>query len=202
MKQRRTCSRPRKQVTQDVCSVSRSVCRASSERDFSCFSLCCVVSGDEENVEKFQKRLVKVTKEHSDECKQLLKLMGIPYVDVSCVLVHFTFHNLTWHRALVFKPRDVSRRDRCVTSLAGLPQAPCEAEAQCSELVKGGKVFATGTEDMDALTFGSSILLRHLTFSEARFVCAADVGTFCVDRKKRSNFFCVGRREAVRLLQS
>ena len=39
-------------------------------------------SGDEENVNKFQKRLVKVTKEHNDECKQLLKLMGIPYVDV------------------------------------------------------------------------------------------------------------------------
>ena len=48
-------------------------------------------------------------------------------------------------------------------------QAPCEAEAQCAALVKAGKVFATGTEDMDALTFGSSILLRHLTFSEARY---------------------------------
>ncbi|XP_015774529.1 PREDICTED: flap endonuclease 1-like [Acropora digitifera] len=29
-------------------------------------------------------------------------------------------------------------------------------------------VYASGTEDMDALTFGSSVLLRHLTFSEAR----------------------------------
>ena len=47
-------------------------------------------------------------------------------------------------------------------------QAPCEAEAQCAALVKAGKVYATGTEDMDALTFGSNILLRHLTFSEAR----------------------------------
>ena len=47
-------------------------------------------------------------------------------------------------------------------------QAPCEAEAQCASLVKAGKVYATGTEDMDALTFGSSVLLRHLTFSEAR----------------------------------
>jgi flap endonuclease-1 len=47
-------------------------------------------------------------------------------------------------------------------------QAPCEAEAQCAALVKAGKVFATATEDMDALTFGSSILLRHMTFSEAR----------------------------------
>lgn len=54
--------------------------------------------------------------------------------------------------------------------LMGVPyvSAPCEAEAQCAELVKGGKVYAAGTEDMDSLTFGTNILLRHLTFSEAR----------------------------------
>ena len=48
----------------------------------------------------------------------------------------------------------------------GVPyvEAPCEAEAQCAELVKGGKVYAVGTEDMDTLTFGTNILLRHLTF--------------------------------------
>lgn len=34
--------------------------------------------------------------------------------------------------------------------------------------MKAGKIYATATEDMDALTFGSSILLRHMTFSEAR----------------------------------
>jgi len=84
-------------------------------------------AGDEENVTKFSKRLVKVTKEHNEECKELLKLMGIPYVD-----------------------------------------APCEAEAQCAALTKAGKVFATGTEDMDSLTFGANVVLRHLTFSEAR----------------------------------
>ncbi|XP_059143090.1 flap endonuclease 1-like [Physella acuta] len=84
-------------------------------------------AGDEENVDKFSRRLVKVTREHNDECKKLLHLMGIPYVE-----------------------------------------APCEAEAQCAALVKAGKVFATGTEDMDSLTFGSTVVLRHLTFSEAR----------------------------------
>lgn len=47
-------------------------------------------------------------------------------------------------------------------------QAPCEAEAQCASMVKAGKVFATATEDMDSLTFGSTILLRHLTTSEAK----------------------------------
>lgn len=47
-------------------------------------------------------------------------------------------------------------------------QAPCEAEASCAALVKSGKVFATATEDMDGLTFGTNVLLRHLTASEAK----------------------------------
>ncbi len=49
--------------------------------------------------------------------------------------------------------------------LMGIPviESPCEAEAQCAELVKEGKVYATGTEDMDALTFGTKIILRKLT---------------------------------------
>lgn len=84
-------------------------------------------AGEVENIEKFNKRLVKVTKQHNDECKKLLSLMGIPYVD-----------------------------------------APCEAEATCAALVKAGKVYAAATEDMDALTFGTPLLLRHLTASEAK----------------------------------
>ena len=42
-----------------------------------------MITGDAENIEKFNRRLVKVTKQHNEECKELLKLMGIPYVDVS-----------------------------------------------------------------------------------------------------------------------
>uniref|UniRef100_A0A1B6DYQ4 Flap endonuclease 1 n=1 Tax=Clastoptera arizonana TaxID=38151 RepID=A0A1B6DYQ4_9HEMI len=84
-------------------------------------------AGDNDAVEKFNKRLVKVSKQHVQECKELLKLMGIPFVE-----------------------------------------APGEAEAQCAEMVRSGKVYATATEDMDALTFGSSVLLRHVTFSAAR----------------------------------
>ena len=83
--------------------------------------------GNEEEVDKQSRRLVKVGKDHVADCKKLLGLMGVPYVS-----------------------------------------APCEAESQCAELVKKGKVFAVGTEDMDALTFGTNVLLRHLTFSEAR----------------------------------
>ena len=41
----------------------------------------------------------------------------------------------------------------------GVPHvtAPCEAEAQCAELVKKGKCYGVGTEDMDALTFGTNV---------------------------------------------
>jgi len=54
--------------------------------------------------------------------------------------------------------------------LMGVPvvEAPGEAEAQCAELCKGGKVYATATEDMDALTFGTPILVRHMTMSKER----------------------------------
>ncbi|CAO3597207.1 unnamed protein product [Absidia cylindrospora] len=84
-------------------------------------------TGTAEDVARFTKRTVRVTPEHNDECKRLLKTMGIPYVE-----------------------------------------APCEAEAQCAELARAGKVYAAASEDMDTLTFSSPILLRHLTFSEQR----------------------------------
>ena len=55
----------------------------------------------------------------------------------------------------------------------GIPyvDAPGEAEASCAALVKAGKVFATATEDMDSLTFGSSVVLRHLTSSGELIPC-------------------------------
>jgi flap endonuclease-1 len=54
--------------------------------------------------------------------------------------------------------------------LMGVPvvEAPCEAEATCAALARAGLVFAAGSEDMDTLTFTSPVLLRHLTFAEAR----------------------------------
>lgn len=38
-------------------------------------------TGNLEEVQKFERRTVKVTREQNDEAKKLLKLMGIPYVD-------------------------------------------------------------------------------------------------------------------------
>lgn len=46
--------------------------------------------------------------------------------------------------------------------LMGAPviEAPGEAEAQCAILVKLGLAYATASEDMDSLTFGTKVLLR------------------------------------------
>lgn len=83
--------------------------------------------GDLAMVDKMSRRNVKVTTKHNDDCKRLLSLMGVPWI-----------------------------------------QAPGEAEAECAALVRQGVVYAAGSEDMDTLTFGAGVLLRHLTFSEAK----------------------------------
>ena len=48
----------------------------------------------------------------------------------------------------------------------GVP--PGEAEAQAASLAKQGIVYATGTEDMDALTFQTPVLVRKMTFASAK----------------------------------
>lgn len=47
-------------------------------------------------------------------------------------------------------------------SLMGVPviESPGEAEAQCAAIVKHDLAFATASEDMDSLTFGTNVLLR------------------------------------------
>lgn len=82
---------------------------------------------DKINIEKYSKRNVKVDNTHVEDCKKLLKLMGIPYVT-----------------------------------------AVSEAEAYCSFLCKRGIVKGIATEDMDALCFGTPILLRNLNGSNGK----------------------------------
>lgn len=53
--------------------------------------------------------------------------------------------------------------------MMGVPviKAPCEAEAQAAALCRAGHVYATATEDMDALTFRTPIQVRKMTFANA-----------------------------------
>mmetsp|Transcript_5623 Transcript_5623/g.7174 ORF Transcript_5623/g.7174 Transcript_5623/m.7174 type:complete len:451 (-) Transcript_5623:214-1566(-) len=82
--------------------------------------------GNIEEQDKQSKRLVRAGQKENNDCKRLLELMGVPFVN-----------------------------------------APCEAEAQAAALCTEGLVWAVGTEDMDALTFKTPILLRKMTFANA-----------------------------------
>lgn len=79
---------------------------------------------NKEEMEKHSKRLARAGRKENEDCKRLLRLMGVPVI-----------------------------------------LAPMEAEAEAAALCKAGKVWATGTEDMDALTFATPILVRKLTFA-------------------------------------
>lgn len=84
-------------------------------------------TGTVEEIQKFERRTVRVSKQQNEEVKELLKLMGIPYVE-----------------------------------------APCEAESQCAELSKSGKVYGAASEDMDTLCYSPAHFLRNVTAAEAR----------------------------------
>lgn len=66
--------------------------------------------------------------------------------------------------------KDANEQTKKLLRLMGVPiiEAPCEAEAQCAYMAQQGIVWAVGTEDMDALTFGTPILLRRLTMPESK----------------------------------
>ena len=60
-------------------------CRFSKRDDAHAELKAAQEKGDQEAIEKFSKRTVKVTREHVDDVKKLLTLMGVPYVEVALV---------------------------------------------------------------------------------------------------------------------
>eukprot|EP00271_Cylindrocystis_brebissonii_P021589 TRINITY_DN7807_c0_g1_i1.p1 TRINITY_DN7807_c0_g1~~TRINITY_DN7807_c0_g1_i1.p1 ORF type:complete len:391 (-),score=76.70 TRINITY_DN7807_c0_g1_i1:325-1497(-) len=101
--------------------------RSSKRSDATDDLATAVEEGNQENIEKFSKRTVRASRQHNEDCKKLLRMMGVPVID-----------------------------------------APSEAEAECAALCKAGKVYAVASEDMDSLTFGAPVFLRHLMEPSSR----------------------------------
>ncbi len=81
-------------------------------------------AGDVEEIRIAAQQTAHLTGEMVEQSKQLLELMGIPFV-----------------------------------------QAPSEGEAQCAYLSKSKQVYATASQDMDTLLFGTERLVRNLSIS-------------------------------------
>lgn len=43
-----------------------------------------VEDGNQEDIAKFNKRVIRVTQKHNDDCKKLLRLMGLPVIEAPC----------------------------------------------------------------------------------------------------------------------
>lgn len=83
--------------------------------------------GREQDVQVYAQQTAKLGHEQIAESKELLGLMGVPWV-----------------------------------------QAPSEGEAQCAYMCQQGLVGAAGSQDYDALLFGTPVLLRNLTVAGRR----------------------------------
>lgn len=115
-----------------------------------------------------RKELKKKAEKEADEAEERILAHGIENTDDSDLEEAISDLNKASKRNIHITKQQIEDVKTLLT-LMGIPviNAPCEAEAQCAELVKSGKVYATGTEDMDALTFGTPIILRKLTMPES-----------------------------------
>ena len=98
-------------------------------------------AGDGGDMDKYSRRLVHATRQHSNECKELLSLMGVPYIT-----------------------------------------APCEAEAQCAELARKGKVCGSTMIDIVPTNpshgFHSNLLvLSFLLYDSTMYPCIHSTST-------------------------
>ncbi|KAL7719620.1 Flap endonuclease 1 [Entamoeba marina] len=78
--------------------------------------------------------------------------------------------------------KEQSNEVKKLLELMGVPciEASCEAEGTCAELVKKGKCYGIATEDMDALTLGSKIVIRNLTCGNSYMNTVMEYDLGCV----------------------
>ncbi|KAF7143673.1 hypothetical protein RHSIM_Rhsim05G0124800 [Rhododendron simsii] len=91
-------------------------------------------TGNKEDIEKFSKRTVKVTKQHNEDCQKLLRLMGVPIIEA---------------------PSEAEAQ--CAALCKSGKARILTFTINCFIWV-----YAVASEDMDSLTFGAPRFLRHL----------------------------------------
>ncbi|KAG5548871.1 hypothetical protein RHGRI_014284 [Rhododendron griersonianum] len=91
-------------------------------------------TGNKEDIEKFSKRTVKVTKQHNEDCQKLLRLMGVPIIEA---------------------PSEAEAQ--CAALCKSGKARILTLTINCFIWV-----YAVASEDMDSLTFGAPRFLRHL----------------------------------------
>ena len=140
-------------------------------------------TGGEADVAKYSKRTVRVTRQHNEECRRLLRLMGVPVVEVRpgparAPAPHAPRPPPALLRAALHRGRRTRRRPprrrrsarRCARRAWCAPAPPAACARRAPSAARAGlqrgrraeQVYGTASEDMDSLTFATPKLIRNL----------------------------------------
>ena len=100
-------------------------------------------TGAEADIEKYSKRTVRVTAQHNEECRRLLRLMGVPVIEVMHITSRGRGHEGDHgdkQRYYLCLLTGTSLKQAEVLRVGVAVQAPSEAEAQCAQMCKEGLV--------------------------------------------------------------
>ncbi|MEK6923434.1 MAG: flap structure-specific endonuclease [Nanoarchaeota archaeon] len=108
------------------------------------------------------------------------------------------------HEYLIRITPEIRRKSIELLEALGLPiiEAPSEGEAQCAYMCRKGKVWATASQDYDALLFGSPRLIRNLTLAKYRKLPkggSAKVNLELIDLKKFLKENKINQRQLIAL---
>ena len=112
-------------------------------------------TGNIDEAQKMQQRTTHISTAMVEDAKKMIRLMGLPVIEVIFFSIKYSILKNCKYISLFLIGINFG--------ILFYSQAPSEAEAQCAFITRdSADVFASVTEDMDTLTFGTKILLRGL----------------------------------------